>query len=791
MRRAWHLALLLVLPLGALAAELRFEHPAGDWEREGLPIGNGAQGAMITGELAHEHLQFNEKTLWTGGPGSRGYDSGLPARSLAREVHAVQAELDARGSLAPEVVAQRLGRKAVGYGDYQSAGELLVDYPLEEARVRDYQRVLDLDAALGSVGYALDGVGYRREYLASAPDGVLGLRLDADAPGHVDATLRFALPGNRTLVASQHGDTLLLHGALADNRLRYAIVAGLHAQGGSVRALAEGGWQVQGADSVELFWATGTDYAPRYPRYRGADPAPRVAQRVAGALRAGWQAVRARHCNDYQALAGRVHLALGGQSPGLPIDAWRARYGTGDASADRALEALYFQYGRYLLIASSRPGSLPANLQGVWNHSATPPWNADYHVNINLQMNYWLAESTQLGELSAPMFDYVDALRPPAQRAARRYFDAPGWTLFLNSNPWGYSGAIDWPTAFWQPEAGAWLAQHYYEHYRFTLDRAFLRERAWPALRGAAQFWLAALHADPATGQLRVSPSYSPEHGPFTAGASMSQQLVAELFREAIELAPEAGDAAFGRRVAAAARRLDPGLRVGRWGQLQEWAADLDDPADEHRHVSQLYALHPAGAIDAVRTPQLAEAARVTLRARGDASTGWSRAWKLNFWARLGDGAHAHRLLAGLLRDSTLPNLLDTHPPFQIDGNFGATAGMAEMLLQSQGGVLRLLPALPPEWPAGSVQGLAARDDVLVDMRWSGGRLESATLHAGHSRSLVLAVPAGSGSWLVRDVQRDVHVPCAAAADTCWFDARAGGRYEVRLAGVDPATGAQ
>ncbi|MFM2287013.1 MAG: hypothetical protein RL684_156, partial [Pseudomonadota bacterium] len=539
-----------------------------------------------------------------------------------------------------------------------------------------------------------------------------------------------------------------------------------------------------------LWWSVGTDYAARYPGFRGSDPAARVAARVATAARSGWQAVSARQRDDYRSLAARVQLDLGGQAPDLPIDAWRGLYGREDVAADRALEALYFQYGRYLLIASSRPGSLPANLQGVWNHSATPPWNGDYHVNINLQMNYWLAEDTHLAELAGPLFDYVDALRPSARAAARRYFDAPGWTLFLNSNAWGYSGAIDWPTAFWQPEAGAWLAQHYYEHYCFGLDSRFLRERAWPALRGAAEFWLAVLHADPASGQLRVSPSYSPEHGPFTSGAAMSQQLVAELFREVIELAPAAGDAAFGRRVALAASRLDPGLRIGHWGQLQEWAADLDDPADDHRHVSQLFALHPGNAIDTLRTPELAEAARVTLRARGDASTGWSRAWKINFWARLGDGEHAHRLLAGLLRDSTLPNLLDTHPPFQIDGNFGAAEGMTGMLLQSQGGLLRLLPALPPEWPTGSVTGLRARGDVGVDLRWSAATLQSATLRAGHAGAVRMAVPGGLEAS-VRDLATGEHVRCIAEPGACRFDVRAGARYEIHMDGVAVAPAAK
>ncbi|GIX21355.1 MAG: large protein [Gammaproteobacteria bacterium] len=777
-----------LLWVGAGAAESRFwfDRPAADWEREGLPIGNGAMGAVVTGETAVERLQFNEKTLWTGGPGAEGYDWGLPARSRRPIVEAVQRMLFTHGSLAPATVARLLGRPMRAYGAYQSFGELRLRHA-GEGPVSGYRRELDLARGWVTIEHRRGDVRWQRRYFASHPDRVIVLRIENDDPAGIGLDVDFVVPDNRSVRRRVQGRRLSVDGALHDNGLRYYAAVDVLNEGGRVEPVGDGALRVRGARAVVLLLAAGTDYAPVYPHYRRSDPGPRVRGALDAAARLGYARLESRHLEDHGGLFGRLRLSLGGAADPRPIDRRLAAYRGGADPRDRALETLLFDYGRYLLIASSRAGSLPANLQGVWNRSATPPWNADYHVNINLQMNYWPAGPTALPETALPLFDFVDALRVPGRLAAQRYFEAPGWTLFLNTNVWGFVGAIDWPTAFWQPEAAAWLARLFDDHWAFTGDEAFLRERAWPVMREAAELWLAALVEDPRDGALVVSPSYSPEHGPFTAGAAMSQQIVGDLFERVQAVAERLGEDAFAARVAAARARLDPGLRVGRWGQLQEWKLDLDRPDDTHRHVSHLWALYPGRRISLFGTPALARAARVSLEARGDGGTGWSRAWKTALWARLRDGDRAHRLLAGALRESTLPNLWSNHPPFQIDGNFGLTAAMAEMLLQSHEGVLDLLPALPAAWPEGRVCGLVGRGAVEVDLRWRDGRLQEAVFHARRDGEIGLRSPALDGPYRFTDADSGRPLSLEVAGGTARFPARAGGVY--RLA-IGPLAGA-
>ncbi|WP_158839374.1 glycoside hydrolase family 95 protein [Saccharothrix deserti] len=760
---------------------LWYDEPAADWERETLPIGNGALGGGVFGTVARERIQLNEKTLWTGGPGSvQGYEFGNWTSPRPDAIGGVQELIEREHRVAPETVADALGQQRRGFGAYQPFGELglaLTDPPDE---VTDYRRDLDLARAVASVSYQADGVRYTREYFASAADGVIVARLSADRPGRIGFTTSITAPDNRSRRTTASGGRSTFTGALNDNGMRFESQLQVLNRGGARTDNADGSITVADADSAVLVFAAGTDYAEDYPTYRGPDPHERVRAAVDAASAKGWPRLLDAHQRDYRGLFDRVRLDIGQRPVDVPTDELLRGYATAPAPARRALEALYFQYGRYLLISSSRSGSLPANLQGVWNNSVSPPWSADYHVNINLQMNYWPAETTNLSETTGPLFEFVDELREPGAVTARQMHGGRGWVVNNETNPFGFTGVHDWATAFWFPEAGAWLAQHYFEHYLFTKDQRFLRERAYPVMKELAQFWLDGLRVDPRDGKLVVTPSYSPEHGDFSAGAAMSQQIVRQLFTNVVSTADVLGDTAFGAEVRKALDRLDPGTKIGSWGQLQEWKEDWDDPTNTHRHVSHLFALFPGNGIGALKTPELAEAAKTSLTARGDGGTGWSKAWKINFWARLLDGDHAHKMLAEQLIGSTTANLWDTHPPFQIDGNFGATSGVAEMLLQSQDGVVHVLPALPGEWRDGSYKGLRARGDVTVDVRWSDGAAEQIALTTGQNGPVTLRSALFREGVRLVDTRTGRQVPVRADGDSITFTGRAGHRYETR-----------
>ncbi|WP_248959875.1 glycoside hydrolase family 95 protein [Sphaerisporangium perillae] len=758
------------------------EHDA--WERQALPIGNGRLGAMIFGRLGTERVALNESTLWTGGPGSKdagpgGYRSGdwpAPRPGVLAEVRRRIAQ---DGRVEPREAAELLGNVAgmdghiPGFGAYQPFGDLLLDIGSDGTPgrdVSDYRRELDLATAIATVRHTAGGVRFTREHFASNPAQVVVVRLSADRPGLISLTARLAAG---PLTSPEYGvaqGRLTVRGTLHDNGLRYEGQVQVTAEGGS-RTDEAGAVAVRGADAVTLVFSAGTDYAGAHPHYRGPDPREPVTSRVDRACARGYAELRAEHVADHRRLFDRVKLDIGGNVPEetpVPTDRALTAYGEG-GPGDRALETLLFAYGRYLLIASSRPDSpLPANLQGVWNDSPTPPWDCDWHTNINVQMNYWPAEVTALDECVRPLLRFVDGLRAPGRGTAQTMFGASGWVVHSNTNPFGFTGVHDWPTAFWFPEAAAWLSQHVYERYLFGCDAGYLRDQAYPLLRETAEFWLDNLAED---GGLVVSPSHSPEHGPFSAGAAISQQIVWDLLANTVEAAESLGLDP-GYRILKALGELDEGLRVGSFGQLQEWREDWDDPEDTHRHVSQLFALHPGRRIRPCT--EYGEAARVTLDHRGDGGTGWSRAWKINFWARLLDGDRAHHLLGEQIRLSTHPNLWSTHPPFQIDGNLGTTAGIAEMLLQSHAGVIDVLPALPSAWPCGSFDGLRARGGHTVGTTWRDGAPVEVRLVAGHDGEVRLRHPA-----FLNGCRADV--PCVVEDDTAAFQAGADRSYRITL----------